>query len=196
MRVLEDHRSLVGWSDVASSPEMMETMKRNKKSAMAWMWTFALLFPIGFSIVGLLFDEMPLSDALTIGIGLGLFVTVINVWRMMGMKKPVWEGIVTDKLEKKRYRRDRDDGSSQSYMEYIVLIRTERGKKKRIVEGQRDRVMYDYLGIGDRVRYHPALETYEKYDKSKDEVIYCNVCRLRNSIHNDRCDRCTSLLFK
>jgi hypothetical protein len=55
--------------------------------------------------------------------------------------------------------------------------------------------MYDYLDIGDRVRYHPALETYEKYDKSKDEVIYCNVCR-RGTRFNDRCERCKNLLFK
>lgn len=163
---------------------------------MGWTWFFTLLFPVGFLIAGLLSDEVPLNEALIIGSGLGLLILAINLWRIAGMKKPVWAGVVMKKVEKKRYKRDNDDGSSQSYMEYIVLIRTERGKKKRIVECQRGRDMYDYLDVGDRVRYHPALETYEKYDKSKDQVIYCNVCRLGNSIRNDRCERCNNLLFK
>lgn len=163
---------------------------------MGWTWVLTLLFPVGFLIAGLLSHEVPLNEALIIGSGLGLLILAINLWRIAGMKKPVWDGVVMKKVEKKRYKRDNDDGSSQSYMEYIVLIRTERGKKKRIVERQRGRDMYDYLDVGDRVRYHPALETYEKYDKSKDQVIYCNVCRLRNSIRNDRCERCNNLLFK
>ncbi len=194
--MLEEQHPLVGWSDVANSPEMVETIKKNRRSAMGWTWVFTLLFPVGFLIAGLLSDEVPLIEALIIGIGLGLLILAINLWRIAGMKKPVWDGVVMKKVEKKRYKRDNDDGSSQSYMEYIVLIRTERGKKKRIVERQRDRAMYDYLDVGNRVRYHPALETYEKYDKSKDQVIYCNVCRLRNSIRNDRCDRCKNLLLK
>ncbi len=191
-----EKRPLVGWSDVAKSPEMAETIKKSKKSAIVWNWAFALLFPVGFLIAGLLVDEMSLNEALIIGIGLGLVMLAINVWRIAGMKKPAWDGVVMKKLEKKRYESDRGGGSSRAYMEYIVLIRTEQGKKKRIVERQRDRDMYDYLDVGDRVRYHPALETYEKYDKSKDQVIYCNVCRLRNSIRNDRCERCENLLFK
>ena len=194
--MLEEQHPLVGWSDVANSPEMVETIKKNKRSAVGWTWVFTLLFPVGFLIAGLLSDEVPLNEALIIGIGLGLLILAINLWRIAGMKKPVWDGVVMKKVEKKRYKRDNDDVSSQSYMEYIVLIRTERGKKKRIVERQRDRAMYDYLDVGDRVRYHSALETYEKYDKSKDQVIYCNVCRLRNSIRNDRCERCNNLLFK
>lgn len=194
--MLEEQHPLVGWSDVANSPEMVETIKKNRRSAMGWTCVFTLLFPVGFLIAGLLSDEVPLNEALIIGIGLGLLILAINLWRIAGMKKPVWDGVVMKKVEKKRYKRDNDDGSSQSYMEYIVLIRTERGKKKRIVERQRGRDMYDYLDVGDRVRYHPALETYEKYDKSKGQVIYCNVCRLRNSIRNERCDRCKNLLFK
>ncbi|MDI9459930.1 MAG: zinc ribbon domain-containing protein, partial [Bacillota bacterium] len=140
-------------------------------------------------------DEVPLKEALIIGCGLGLCILTINLWRFAGMKRRGWDGAVVKKMEKKRYKRD-DDGSSQSYTEYIVLIRTDGGTKKRIVERKRDREMYDYLDIGDRVRYHPALETYEKYDKSKDEAIYCNVCRQRNPISNDRCELCNNLLFK
>lgn len=41
-----------------------------------------------------------------------------------------------------------------------------------------------------------AQFAYEKYDKSKDRIIYCNVCSMMNPIQNDRCKRCNNLLFK
>lgn len=191
----QEERPLVGWSPVADSPEILETIKKNKKSSLGWAVVLTLLFPVGFLIAGVVSDEVPLKEALIIGCGLGLCILTINLWRFAGMKRRGWDGAVVKKMEKRRYKRD-DDGSSQSYTEYIVLIRTDGGKKKRIVERKRDREMYDYLDIGDRVRYHPALETYEKYDKSKDEAIYCNVCRQRNPISNDRCELCNNLLFK
>ena len=56
--------------------------------------------------------------------------------------------------------------------------------------------MYDYFKVGDRVRYHPAFATYEKFDKSRDSIIYCNVCSMMNPVSNDRCERCANLLFK
>lgn len=191
-----EHQPLVGWSDVPNSPEILAAIRKNRKSSLLWTWVFSLLFPLGFLVAGLLSDEVPLGEALIIGVGLGLLILVLNLWRVKGTTKPAWEGVVLKKLEKKRSKRDSDDGSYTSYMEYIVLIRTDRGKKKRIVEHQRDLSMYRYLQVGDRVRYHPALETYEKYDKSKDKEIYCNVCRCKNPISNDRCSRCQNLLFK
>ncbi len=191
----QEERPLVGWSPVADSPEILETIRKSKKSSLGWALALTLLFPVGFLIAGVVSDEVPLKEALIIGCGLGLCILTINLWRFAGMKRRGWDGAVVKKMEKRRYKRD-DDGSSQSYTEYIVLIRTDGGKKKRIVERKRDREMYDYLDIGDRVRYHPALETYEKYDKSKDEAIYCNVCRQRNPISNDRCELCNNLLFK
>jgi hypothetical protein len=191
----QEERPLVGWSPVADSPEILETIRKSKKSSLGWALALTLLFPVGFLIAGVVSDEVPLKEALIIGCGLGLCILTINLWRFAGMKRRGWDGAVVKKMEKKRYKRD-DDGSSQLYTEYIVLIRTDGGKKKKIVERKRDREMYDYLDIGDRVRYHPALETYEKYDKSKDEAIYCNVCRQRNPISNDRCELCNNLLFK
>lgn len=191
----EEERPLVGWSRVADAPEMLETIQRNRRTSIIWTWVFSLLFPVGFLIAGLFGDEMPLNEALMVGFGLGLFILAINLWRFANTKRRAWDGVVVKKMEKRHYKRH-DDGSSQAYMEYIVLVETEQSKTKRIVERKRGRDMYDYLVVGDRVRYHPALETYEKYDKSKDEVIYCNVCRGRNPISKDRCDRCNNLLFK
>jgi hypothetical protein len=190
----EEERPLVGWSRVADSPEMLETIKKNKRSSLGLALVLTLLFPIGFLVAGLFSDEMPLNEAIIIGAVLGLLVLIINLWRFANMKQRAWNGVVVKKLEKRRY--ENNENTSPSYMEYIVLIKTDRGKTKRIAGRKWDRDMYDYLEIGDRVRYHPAVETIEKYDKSKDEVIYCNVCRRRNPIQNDRCERCNNLLFK
>ncbi len=83
----EQRPPLVGWSAVANSPEMVETIKKNKRSAVGWTWVFTLLFPVGFLIAGLLSDEVPpLSEALIIGSGLGLLMLAINSWRIAGMK--------------------------------------------------------------------------------------------------------------
>jgi hypothetical protein len=52
--------------------------------------------------------------------------------------------------------------SSLTYNEYTVAITTDAGRKKIIVEKDSRRDMYDYLNVGDKVRYHPKFGTYEK----------------------------------
>lgn len=188
--------ALAGWSVVSGSPEIMEAARKNKKSAIGCAWIFMLLFPIGFLLAGLLIDEMPLNEAIIIGVGLGLLMLIINLVRIKDMKRPAWEGVVTDKFQKERRSHNRGDDSFSYYTEFTVIIRRNDGKTKRIIEKDSGRIMYDYLTVGDRVRYYPAFGTYEKFDKSKDRIIYCNICLMMNPIENDRCKRCDNLLFK
>lgn len=192
----QNHTALVGWSTRSNDPEILAAAQKNKKSAMGCAWIFMLLFPIGFLLAGLFIDEMPLNEAIIIGIGLGVVMLVINLVRIKGMKRPVWEGVVIEKFQKERRRHNRGDDSFDYYTEFTVVIKTNAGKVKRIIERDSQRHMYDYLAVGDRVRYYPAFETYEKYDKSQDQIIYCNVCRMMNPIANERCKRCNNLLFK
>lgn len=192
----QNHTALVGWSSRSTDPEILEAAQKNKKSAIGCAWFFMLLFPIGFLLAGLFIDEMPLNEAIIIGIVLGVLMLIINLMRIKGMKKPVWEGVVTEKFQKKRHEHNKSDDTYTDYTEFTVVIRTDTGKKKRITERDSRRHMYDYLIVGDRVRYHPAFGTYEKYDKSKDRIIYCNVCSMMNPISNDHCQRCNNLLFK
>lgn len=190
----QQSNALVGWSDRCGHPEILAAARQNKKSAIGCAWILALLFPIGFLIAGLFLKEMPLNEAIIIGIGLGVLMSVINLIRIRGMKKPVWEGVVKKKNKKDKSKYDKEDNVTY-YTEYTVVIVDIGGKKHRIVNRDR-REMYDYFDVGDRVRYHPAFSTYEKYDKSRDKIIYCNVCSMRNPIENDRCQRCSNLLFK
>lgn len=186
-------RNLIGFSELCNHPEILEAARTNRKSSILFMWILVIVPLIGFPIAGLLMDDFPFGESLVIGTGIALVLLIINLLALRGAKKPMWEGVVTNKFKKEKYE-DRDD-SSRTNTEYTVAITTDAGKKKTIVE-RRSRAMYDYLSVGDRVRYHPQFGTYEKYDKSKDRIIYCNVCSMMNRIQNDRCKRCNNLLFK
>ncbi len=171
----------------------MAAAQKNRKFGLKFMIFLVLAPLVGFPLAGLLIDEMPLGEALIIGVGVSLVMLIFNLFAQRRSRAPTWEGRVVNKYSKRRSRH-RDDAGT--YMEYTVVITTDGGKKRTIVEEGGRRYMYDYLSPGDRVRYHPVFDTYEKYDKSRDRVIYCNVCTMMNSINNDRCKRCNSLLFK
>ena len=59
-----------------------------------------------------------------------------------------------------------------------------------------DRTVFDYFQVGDRVRHHAGLNSYEKYDKSHDSIIFCNACATLCQISDDVCWRCKCPLLK
>ena len=186
--------SLVGFSERCHHPEILSAAKKNRRSAIVFMWILVLAALIGFPIAGLLMEDFPLGEAIIVSIFVSLVMLTFGLFFLSSSKKPIWEGTVTNKYSKKKSEH-RDD-TSNYYTEYTVRIVTDRGQKKKIVERDSRRHMYDYLAVGDRVRYHPRFQTFEKYDKSRDNIIYCNVCSMMNQIHSDRCKRCKNLLFK
>ncbi|HBK59544.1 MAG TPA: hypothetical protein DDZ84_01965 [Firmicutes bacterium] len=190
----DDTPGLVGWSSRCDDPAILAAAQSNRKSAIGCAWALAFLFPLGFAVAGLFVEELPLGEALIIGSGLGALMMVINLLRAKSMKKPAWEGVVIEKYEKDKRKYDRSDDVTY-YTEFVIVIQTTTGRKHRIARDSH-REMYDYFKVGDRVRYHPAFATYEKFDKSRDRIIYCNVCSMMNPISNDRCERCANLLFK
>lgn len=198
-RSTEASTGLVGFSDRYRSPEILTAAKESKKTSMGCMWIMVLVPLLGFPLAGLLMDDFPLVEALVIGVAIALIMLVINLFALSETKKPIWEGTVVNKYSKERSEHKRTEGESDTYStytEFTTVITRDSGKKKTIVEKNSGRHMYDYLSVGDRVRYHPKFGTYEKYDKSKDRIIYCNVCSMMNPIGNDRCKRCNNPLFK
>lgn len=188
---------LVGFSDRCNSPEILAAAQKNKKSSIGCMWILVFVPLIGFPIAGLLMDDFPFGESLVIGIGIALVMLVVNLLALRKTRQPMWEGVVINKYSKeKSEHRGGEDDNYRTYTEYTTIINTDAGKKKTIMEKDSGRHMYDYLSVGDRVRFHPKFGTYEKYDKSKDRIIYCNVCSMINPIQNDRCKRCNNLLFK
>ena len=188
---------LTGFSERYTSPEILAAAQKNKKTSIGCMWILVLVPLAGFIIAGLLMDDFPFGEALVIGVGIAVVMLIVNLIALKRTKKPIWEGTVINKYKKEKYEhRGSDDDNYRTYTEYTTVIRTDAGRKKTIVEKDSGRDMYDYLSVGDRLRYHPAFGTYEKYDKSKDRIIYCNVCRMMNPIENERCKRCNNLIFK
>ena len=188
---------LVGFSDRYNCPEILAAAQKNMKSSIGCMWILVFVPLIGFPIAGLLMDDFPFGESLLIGIGIALVMLTVNLLALRRTKQPMWEGVVVNKYSKeKSEHRGGEDDNYRTYTEYTTIINTDAGKKKTIVEKDSGRHMYDYLSIGDRVRFHPKFGTYEKNDKSKDRIIYCNVCSMMNPIQNDRCKRCNNLLFK
>ena len=188
---------LVGFSDRCNSPEIMTAAQKYKKSSIGCMWILVFVPLIGFPVAGLLMDDFPFGESLVIGVGIALVMLIFNLLAMRRTKQPMWEGVVVNQYSKeKSEHRGGEDDNYRTYTDYTTIINTDAGKKKTIVEKDSGRHMYDYLSVGDRVRFHPKFGTYEKYDKSKDRIIYCNVCSMMNPIQNDRCKRCNNLLFK
>lgn len=189
--------NLVGFSAYYNCPEILEAAEKNRKSTNLFLVILILAPPIGFTLAGLLIDDYPLGEGLVIGVGIALLILLINTFGLIRAKQPMWEGTVVNQYSKERSEhRGGEEDNYRTYTEYTTVIKTDGGKKRTIVEKDSGRHMYDYLAVGDRVRYHPKFGTYEKYDKSKDRIIYCNVCTTMNPIANDRCKRCNNLLFK
>jgi ribosomal protein L40E len=184
---------LVGFSDRCNSPEILAVAQKNKRIGVKFMLVLVALPLIGFPVAGLLMDDFPFGESLVIGVGIALIMLVVNLLALRRTKQPMWEGVVVNKYSKEEYKHR---GEPETYTEYTTVINTDAGKKKTIVERESRRRMYDYLSVGDRVRFHPRFGTYEKYNKSKDRIIYCNVCTTMNPIQNDRCKWCNNLLFK
>ena len=188
---------LVGFSDRYNCPEILAAAQKNKKFSIGCMWILVLVPLVGFPVAGRLMDDFPFGESLVIGVGIALVMLVINLLALRKTRQPMWEGVVVNKYSKeKSEHRGGEDDNYRTYTEYTTIINTDAGRKKTIVEKDSGRDMYDYLSVGDRVRFHPRFGTYEKYDKSKDRIIYCNVCSMMNPIQNDRCKRCNNLLFK
>ena len=188
---------LVGFSDRCNSPEILAAAQKNKKSSIGCMWILVFVPFIGFPVAGLLMDDFPFGESLVIGVGVALVMLIINLLALRRTKQPMWEGVVVNKYSKKKSEhRGGEDDNYRTYTEYTTIINTDAGKKKTVVEKDSGRHMYDYLSVGDRVRFHPMFGTYEKYDKTKDLIIYSNVCSMMNHNQNDLCERCNNLLFK
>jgi rubrerythrin len=185
----------VGWTQHHLDPKVIQRARKNKKNA--WIFTLVLtvLFPVGFALAGLFVEDMPMNEALIIGIGLGLLALVIGLVRVSRMKSGTWDGVVTDKRQKQKVEHDRDTTATRYRTVYTLSVREDSGKTHTLTYVD-NRTLYDYFKVGDRIRCHQAFGTYEKYDKSADQVIYCNICGTLNDIAVDTCTSCRLPLFK
>lgn len=194
----------IGFSNRINAPEIVEHIKKSKRSARGCAFVVVPLPFIIYVIVSFVSDEVKTADALVFGGGISVaFLLFYLLSCFISNAKRSWDGVVTDKriYNKTKQVRDDDRWDTEHYTEYVITFRTDSGKKTRSVErfdrGRDDPEYYPYLDIGDRVRYYPQLSyQYEKYDKSHDSKIPCMLCKTFNDIHNDKCESCNTPLFK
>jgi len=168
-----------------------------------WSGIFAIILAfaavIGFFIYGETSSEMENPQALFIGLGIGGMFFLIALFTIIGRSKSkTWDGTVIDKKIQSKHRRKSttdDDYYWIDYNVYSVFIQSNSGDTKKI-SVEDDDTVYNYYQIGDRVRYHKGLNSYEKYDKSKDTIIFCNACASLNDMRDDYCFRCKCPLLK
>ena len=189
----------VGYSQHIQDPAFARYLKSTNRWSAVFSVILAVAAVIGFTIYGEVSSEMENPQALFIGLGIGGMFLLIALYTILARKRSkTWDGVVVDKTVKEKTRRH-DTGNNDStidyYTEYAVIVRDERGKNHRLT-AEDDRTVFDYFQVGDRVRHHAGLNSYEKYDKSHDSIIFCNACATLCQINDDVCFRCKCPLLK
>lgn len=191
---------LIGYSKKINDPAFSKYLQSTSKWSMYFSFGLALIVTIGFFYYGATSAEMDNPEAILIGLGIGtMFILIAFIQNLSRKKSKTWDGIVIDKkFEKKKKKESYANDSSyhwRVYDFYTVTIKSDEGKIHTIT-AEDDDTLYNYYHIGDQVRRHAGLNTYEKYDKSKDSIIFCNACSSLNKIEDDYCFRCKCPLLK
>ncbi|NLY37670.1 MAG: zinc ribbon domain-containing protein [Firmicutes bacterium] len=191
---------LRGFSPRINDPASAKYIKNSNRWAAIFSMILAVAAVAGFYIAGEMgVEDMSNPQSLYIGLGIGGMFLVIALFQILGRKRSkTWDDTVEDKkIKKKTKRHDYGDGNVQyeDYLEYSVIIRSDQGKRHTI-KSQNSDTLYNYYQIGDRVRHHAGLNSYEKYDKTGDKFIPCNACGTLCDISEDTCFRCKCPLLK
>ena len=190
------NNGLLGFSQKINNPAFSKYVKDTNRWSGYFSLGLAFFAVLGFYIYGETSTEMENPEALYIGLGIGSMFIIIALFRIVGRNKSTtWDGTVVDKKIKKKRRQDKYDDSWKDYLEYQVILKADNGKKHDIT-AEDDDTVYNYYKIGDRIRHHKGLNSYEKQDKSGDTIIFCNACASLNDINEDFCFRCKCPLLK
>lgn len=190
----------IGYSERINDPAFARYIKHTNRWSTIISLILAVAAVLGFYIAG----EAGAGDmrnplSLMIGLGIGGMFLLIALFRILGRKRSAtWDGTIEDKkIKKKTIRQNQGDDNVhyEDYLEYSVIIRSDRGKK-HVLKTRDNDTFYHYFNIGDRVRHHAGLRSYEKYDKTGDRFIPCNACAMLCNIHTETCPRCKCPLLK
>ncbi len=187
-----------GFSKNINHPSFREAMKKSERGT----GIFAVLLILAPIVVAFVLSVKDDNFAY-LGIGGAVSAAFLIFNLIAAAKKKTekqWDGTVIDKKTRILRNRNLEDRGGRHYTEYTIVFRDARGKIKKYVEGTPTHdahPVYDYLNVGEQVRYHPAFGGfYEKYDKSGDSHIYCPVCGSWTAITEDNCQSCGTILLK
>lgn len=187
-----------GYSPLINDPAFGTYRRNSMKWASRFAVVVAIIAIVGFFIYGETSSDMDNPEAFFVGLAIGgMFLIIALVQRIKGRASRTWDGQVVDKKTKKKQQKVNfgDEYRMEQYVLYTVVIKEQNGKKHKI-QTRNDQTTYDYYRIGDQVRHHKGLNTYEKYDKSRDHIIFCNACGTVNNIEENLCSVCHCPLLK
>lgn len=173
---------------------------RYQQNTKNWKFLFALILAAaavtGFYFYGENSREMDNPEALQIGMGIALMFILIGFFSGRSKSyRETWDGVIIDKKIKHTTKDIGYDHIKAERIVYLVLVQSENGKTYEI-RTEDDDTVYNYYKIGDKVRHHGGLHTYEKFDKSGDEIIFCNACGFLHQIDENICRNCGCPLLK
>lgn len=173
------------YSPKISDPAFDHYLRNKRKWRLQFSLILAAVAIIGFYLYGEFSDEMDNPEALRIGMVISSMFLVIGLLSAISKKRASWDGVVFDKKIRK----------TEKYLVYSVYIKSQNDKvhERRF---ENDATVFNYFKIGDMVRFHGKMNTYEKYDKSGDDIIFCNACSFMHEIEEDVCRNCGCPLLK
>jgi len=176
----------MGYSSKINDPAFDKYKKNTKNYRYQFAFALAIIAVIGFYLYGAFSNEMDNPEALYVGFVIGGMFLLIGVYSVFSLKPlPSWEGeVVEKKIIKKK-----------THTHFVVYFEDVKGKRhERFSED--DATVYDYFKIGEKVRFHGKLKSYEKFDKSKDDIIFCNACAFLHEISENICRNCGCPILK
>lgn len=189
----------MAYSSLINDPAFAQYLRRTKQWSIYFSLILAVIVIVSFFIYGQRSSEMDNPQAVFIGLGIGaLFILIAVVQIISRNMSKTWDGTVIDKKQTLKKRKiDYDNTNSyQEYMEFTVVIKETNTGKLHVLAAENDDTVYNYYAVGDHVRHHKGLNSYEKWDKSKDSIVFCNACASLNDIHDEVCFRCSCPLLK
>jgi hypothetical protein len=190
---------LIGFSQRINDP----AFKRYQKNRTLWTVYFtigiSMIAVIGFYLYGVYSQEIDNPEATYVGIIIAGMFLLIAFYQIINYRiSGTWDGVVIDKKNEQRQRKmytTDEEYNWEEYKVYTIIIQSDKNKL-HTMRSEDDTTMFNYFQIGDRVRHHGGLNSFEKYDKSKDTIIFCNACGSMNNIEEDHCIRCHCPLLK
>lgn len=188
-----------GFSNKVNDPRIKAAVKKNKKATLGCAFILIPLPLIACLIAGKFVDDFPqFPYSLYLGGAISLIFLIVNLISAGKAKtEKEWTGVVTGKRIHEERVQNRHEGIDRTtYTVYTVQIHTPEGKLKTIDEREIPKY-YNYLEVGDRVRYLPQFTNYyEKYDKSKDGYVFCPICGNEVDLELDICPNCGMPVIK
>lgn len=187
---------LMGFSDRVHDPALIGAINKIRKDAWKIVGIVMVMIIIGCVLVGLASGIKPIGIMIALGVVADIIIAVVMcIKSMIAKESNSYEGVVTDKYIKQQVQK-RSNGMTYKKLDiHYVCVQKENGRKK--VFKDRSAMTYNYLDEGDKICYHAQLiYPFEKYNKSSRDYLICNCCSTKNSLAQENCSQCGTILLK